>query len=199
MDSRIVLGAVSSETKLTCLTYGKKDDYDVKDAKKLAKKRNYEFRSFSDYNLYFPTRKVLKKYIKESETLRITSWLEILENIEEHNNSYLLFGDVCEVFPARNIKAFSSRKTRINSFFKQHILKKYPTFTEASKNEFNKWKISKITEVVNFYSKEKIEKLEIQIEMLKEKILMPDIDVSDKTKLAKEIKVSTETLQKMKK
>ena len=116
MDSRILLGAISEDVNLTCLTYGHSDDYETKIAKRLAKKKNANFKNFVDYSLFFPSLEILNKYVKDSELLNISAWLQILENVEQKKNSMMLLGDMCEVLPARNIKAFSSRKSRIQNF-----------------------------------------------------------------------------------
>ena len=59
-------------------------------------------------------------------------------------NSMMLLGDMCEVLPARNIKAFSSRKSD-TKFFKHIILKNYHKVSKTNSKSFNKWKDKKVT------------------------------------------------------
>ncbi len=166
MDSRVLLGSIPTKTKLTCLTYGAEDSYEVKVAKKLSKIKKFEFNSFHDYQLYFPKKDVLSKYIKQSESLRIPNWLEILENVSPNKDSYILLGDMCEALPARNVKKYITKESRIKSFIQHNVLRKDYRFTKSNKAEFKKWKQTIIDELLLIYSKKKIEKLNLSYDTI---------------------------------
>ncbi len=164
MDSRILLGAIPSKIKLSCLTYGEQNNYEVSIARRLAKTKKYSFNSYYDPDLYFPPLKTFNKYIRESESLRIASWLEILENIDNHSNSYLLLGDMCEVLPARNIKKYASKNKRIANFFSHFILKQLPKFTKSDSENFEHWKNKILNSELKRLTSEKILNLSLSID-----------------------------------
>ncbi|MCB9201615.1 MAG: hypothetical protein H6604_01015 [Flavobacteriales bacterium] len=130
---------------------------------RLAKKKNATFKNYGDYKLFFPPCDILTDYVKKNESLNITSWLQILENTHQKKDSMILLGDMCEVLPARNIKTFSSRKSRIKNFFKYNILRYYHDFTKTDVNSLEKWKNKKIIDLLKVYDKDKIKKLKINL------------------------------------
>src|SRR5690606_25957827 len=110
IDSRIILGGVSENKRISCYTYGASDYYETKVAKKVAEICKAKFYNFHQENVYFPNKNVLKEYVLKTEAVQITSWLQILENVTNKNSFPLLLGELTEGLPARNIKKFSSRK-----------------------------------------------------------------------------------------
>lgn len=163
MDSRILLGAISESKKTQCLTYGSSDSYEVKVAKKVAKKRHLEFYNYEDLQLYFPSKDKLVDYVKATEALYVISWLEILENRSKDDDTQLLFGDMCEVLPARNIKVYSGRETRISNFIKTNILNQPFKFTQSTNENFETWKERKTENELKRYSKQRLENLDLNI------------------------------------
>lgn len=163
MDSRILLGAVPEKTNLTCLTYGHADHYEVKIACRLAKKKKAAFKSFGNYAVFFPAHSTFENYIKESEIFNIAPWLQILENVPKKKEATLMIGDVCEVLPGRNIKAYSSRKSRLKLFFKHNILNQYPAFTKVTPNDLRVWIDSKLPSLLKPYEKSRIEALDLHV------------------------------------
>ncbi|WP_299276298.1 hypothetical protein [uncultured Psychroserpens sp.] len=163
MDSRILLGAISEEVNPICLTYGNLESYEVKVARKISKIKNLEFYSYEDLDLYFPTRTTMESYVKETEAVYVSSWLEILENRPKDDGMQLLLGDMCEVLPGRNIKVYSGRHTRISNFIKTNILKKDFEFTKSSDIRFEQWKERKTTEALKRYSERRFSTLEMHM------------------------------------
>ncbi|MFD2542043.1 hypothetical protein ACFSSB_06885 [Lacinutrix gracilariae] len=164
MDSRLLLGTLSDNSNTTCLTYGNSESYEVKIAKRLATLKGFEFKNYSDLDLYFPSPKIIQKYTLKTEALNIASWLEILENYSQDKDAVILLGDMCEVLPARNIKTFSSRESRISNFFKTHVLNKDYNLTLANNATFISWKNAKIKKELQRYTKQKFAKLEVTID-----------------------------------
>ncbi len=172
MDSRLLLGSLPEDREVECLTYGDEGNYEVKLAAKLALMQGHEFKSYSDLELYFPQKDTLKTYVQNTESLNVASWLEILENIEAQKKSTILMGDMCEALPARNIKTYSSRKTRITNFFKTIVLNYNYNFTKATPDNFEDWKQKTVNNELTRFSKNKIEGLNLLIsyEFLKSEI-----------------------------
>lgn len=173
MDSRLLLGSLPEDREVECLTYGDESNYEVKLAAKLALMQGHEFKSFSDLELYFPQKDTLKDYVLNTESLNVAGWLEILENIEAQKKSTILMGDMCEALPARNIKTYSSRKSRIANFFKTIVLNYNYNFTKATPENFEAWKQKTVNNELRRFSKSRIEELNLSIsyEYLKAEII----------------------------
>lgn len=139
LDSRLLLGAIPKAKNIKCLTYGEKDYYETKVARKLAKRTKADFQSFSDLALYFPSIKIFAKHHLKTEAVLVCSWLEILENVKLDDRKPLLLGDMTEGLAGRNIKKFSSRKFRQQNFYKYHIQKKDYSFQNSGKETFKNW------------------------------------------------------------
>lgn len=164
MDSRILLGALPKDLPVKCLTFGHEKNYEVKLAKRLAKLKGYNFESYYDIDLYFPPRDVLKDYAINSESVNIVSWLEILEHVEEDKTASILLGEPCEILPARNITTLSTRKSRISKFINTIILNKDFQLKNASPENFEAWKKSRLKMFLRRYSKANIDKLGITMD-----------------------------------
>jgi hypothetical protein len=142
MDSRLVLGAMSNK-KSKAFTYGENDSYEVKISKRLSRVKNIKFISKFDKKNYFPSKEELIKTIAKSGPPSVMSFFDILDLAPE-KREILLFGDMCESLPARNIKKFSSRKSRQKNFINNFILNKAYKLTKSNSKDFLKWKNAKI-------------------------------------------------------
>ncbi|MCM4154673.1 asparagine synthase-related protein [Gramella sp. AN32] len=143
IDSRIALASIPDSKKINCLTFGHKDNYEAKIASKLAKVKNAEHHTFYHPELYFPSYKILEENELKTEAVNLNSWLEILENVDPKIKKPLIFGELCEGLPARNISQLSSLKSRKDNFFKYYILKEKVKLTGASPSNFSEWKKEK--------------------------------------------------------
>ncbi len=161
MDSRLLLGAISNNKNIVCLTYGEKDNYETKIASRIAKLKNAKFKSFSQPNLYFPSSEILRKYVLKTEAVNICSWLEILENIGLKERNPILLGDMTEAISARNIKKFSSRNFRQDNFIKYYLLGKDYQFDKSDAVKFEEWKKAKVHNLDRWYIEERISKLNL--------------------------------------
>jgi hypothetical protein len=164
MDSRILLGALPDDLPIKCLTFGHEDNYEVKLAKRLAKLKGFDFKSFYDIDLYFPPKEVLKDYTINSESVNIVSWLEILENVEADKTASILLGEPCEILPARNITTLSTRKSRITKFVNTIFLNKDFQFKRATPEAFETWKKRRLKMFLRRYSEANIAKLDLKMD-----------------------------------
>ena len=163
MDSRLLLGAVSDQKDIDCLTYGEEENYETKIAARIAKIKKAKFKSFSQINLYFPPTEILKKYVLKTEAVNICSWLEILENINLDERKPILLGDMTEAISARNIKKFSSRDFRQNNFIKYFLLEKDYKFEKSDDIKFKEWKKAKRHNYDRWYIEERVSKLNLSL------------------------------------
>lgn len=67
---------------------------------------------FRIWNFSFRKKRVLQNFVKETESVKLNSWLEILTNVTQASKEPLLLGELCEGLPARNIKIFNSEAFR---------------------------------------------------------------------------------------
>jgi hypothetical protein len=142
LDSRILIGAMTPKNDSVAYHYGKTNHYETKVAKKIAKHCSFEFKAKMDYSIQFPVKAHLEKTINEVGPPYSMNWYNIFDISKSHKTN-LILGDMCEALHGRNIKAFSTRKSRINSFFKHYILDKPYKFTPTTKKVFDTWKSSK--------------------------------------------------------
>ena len=163
MDSRILLGAISEDINPTCFTYGDSESYEVKIAKKIAKIKGFDFNSYEDLDLYFPTKSTMQSYVEQTESIYVSSWLEILENRTKDDDMLLLLGDMCEALPARNIKVYSGRNARVGNFIKTNVFNRNFEFTRSTDKTFKKWKERKTAEALKHYSKRRFETLQTTV------------------------------------
>lgn len=163
MDSRVVLGAIPEEKKISCLTFGESDNYETKVAQRLAKLKKADFHSFFQPEVYFPTKTQLKDYTFKTEAVQICSWLEILENQDEQFDTPLLLGELCEGLPGRNIKKFNSRDFRQSNFVKHYILNTDYKFQKATPEKVGEWKNKIIKRTLIFYIDQRKSKTGIKI------------------------------------
>jgi len=162
LDSRLLLGAVSNNKNIVCLTYGEKENYETKIASRLAKLKEAKFKSFSQSNLYFPPLEILKKYVLKTEAVNVCSWLEILENINLKERNPILLGDMTEAISARNIKKFSTRNFRQDNFIKYYLLEKDYQFEKSDALKFKEWKKAKLHNYDRWYIEERVSKLNLR-------------------------------------
>ncbi len=150
IDSRVALGAISENKEIRAHTFGEASNYETKIAAKLAKIKHAKHISYFKPGLYFPPQDVLNEYTRNTESVKLNSWLEILEEVETHGKQPLILGELCEGLPARNIKKFSSAKFRKDNFFKYYIQNKDFEFTPANPSNFEKWKTDKRAAVLSW-------------------------------------------------
>ena len=163
MDSRIALGAIPATKEIDCLTFGAKENYEVKIASRLAKIKNAGFQNFYQPELYFPDYEILKKYTLQTEAVQICSWLEIMENVPNEPKTPLLFGELCEALPARNIKKFNSRGFRQKNFIKYYIKNENYSFEISTKENFEKWKASVLKRYLIYYGEARLKRTKFSI------------------------------------
>ena len=163
MDSRLLLGAIPDDRKITCITYGDSDNYETKIAARLAKLKNAKFESFSETELYFPPLPVMRKYVLKTEAVLVCSWLEILENISVSRKNPFLLGDMTEALAARNIKQYSGRNFRKNNFVEYFLRKKDYEFEESSEEKFQAWKRLILHNYDRWYTEKRISKLTVTL------------------------------------
>ncbi len=163
IDSRVVLGAIPSEKKINCLTFGAKENYETKIASRLAKLKKADFENFYQPDLYFPPYDILKKYTIQTEAVQICSWLEILENVEAQPDVPLLLGELCEALPGRNILKYSSRNFRQENFIKYYLLKKDYQFEKATSENFEAWKEKTLGRYLIFYGELRLNRMNFKI------------------------------------
>lgn len=164
MDSRILLGAVSFNKKLRCLTYGNEKDYEVKIASKLARIKGAEFRSFHYPYINFPSREILREYNLKTEGIYLCSWLEILENVSQTNEP-LLIGDLSTAATGRSIKRFNSKTYQKKNFLKHNLLNKGHDFEKNNSASFKSWKDRILNRFLRSYTNENIHNLGLSIEL----------------------------------
>ena len=143
MDSRILLSAIDNSNKTTCLSYGSEKNYEVKIAKRLSERSGLKFHSFYDSSLYQPDLDTMKKYTYKTESMGVISWLEIFESEKIKsikNYPTLLYGDMCEALPGRNIGNFNKRSHRIKNFIFKTFLNRPYNFTKINNDNLIEWK-----------------------------------------------------------
>ncbi len=160
IDSRIALGAIPSGKKINAYTFGASKNYEVRIAGKLARKKGAHHTNFSDLSLYFPKKQVLLEYIRETEAVKLNSWLEILENVHPKEKQPILLGELCEGLPARNIKKFNTSHFRKENFLKFYVKKEQFPFTASNPETFEKWKDQKRQHLISWYDENWFKKLQ---------------------------------------
>tara|TARA_R100000935_G_C2840189_1_gene170547 strand:- start:4339 stop:6210 length:1872 start_codon:yes stop_codon:yes gene_type:complete len=163
IDSRVVLGAIPSDKKINCLTFGAKENYETKIASRLAKIKKAGFQNFYQPDLYFPSCEVLKKYTLQTEAVQICSWLEIMENVEAQPVVPMLLGELCEALPGRNILKYSSRNFRQENFIKYYLLKKDYLFEKSTSENFEAWKSKIISRYLIYYGEIRLNRMNFKI------------------------------------
>ncbi|MGM0932644.1 MAG: asparagine synthase-related protein [Bacteroidota bacterium] len=170
IDSRLLLGAIPTEKKISCYTYGKEENYETKIARALAEKKGADFNSYSQPWLYFPDKALLHKYTLDTEALYLCSWLEILENVKKDNREVFLLGDLSTAISGRTIRKFSTKEYREKNFFKHSVLSKEFELEPNTPKTIESWKnhiLNKFTSPLNKKSLEKLN-LEKSVEEIRE-------------------------------
>lgn len=163
IDSRVILGAVSQNKRINCLTFGNKENYETRIAAKLAKRKKASFKNFYAPHLYFPSYEVLKKYTLQTEAVQICSWLEITESIKTAKKIPMLLGELCEALPGRNIKKFSSRKFRQDNFLKYYLLGRDYEFETSTPELFEHWKEQVLQRYLIYYHEKSLSRMDVTI------------------------------------
>jgi len=163
IDSRVVLGALSKDKDINCLTFGGEENYETKIAARLAKIKKADFKSFEQLNLYFPSFEILKKYTFNTEAYYLPSWLEILENSKPEQKQSMLLGDLTTALTGRTITKFSSKKFRRANFIKYQVLNRNYEFEQTSKESFENWKKSIIQSYEVWYHENRLLQFHLNI------------------------------------
>lgn len=144
LDSRVILGHISSTKKVNCVTYGDSDFYETKIAKKCAKKVNGNFSSYGIYEYEFPSKKILKDYILKTEATGLQCWVPIIEGVKKtyHNEPFLL-GDISDILTGKKFDFIKGRMSKIYVFLKYTLLFRKIPFKLNSDQAFNNWKKEK--------------------------------------------------------
>ena len=159
VDSRVALAAIPKEANIKAHTFGEASNYESKIASRLAKIKGAVQQSYYDPDQYFPEKRTLREYSIQTESVKLNSWLEILENIDPSTKAPIILGELCEGLPARNIKKFSSGKFRNKNFFKYYIKKEDFEFTNSTKSEFVLWKKKKTDQILSWHDDNWFKKL----------------------------------------
>jgi len=159
IDSRVTLGAIPENVKISAKTFGDSENYESKIAARLAKIKGAEHSCHYFPEQYFPKKSILENYCRQTEAVKLNSWLEILEKKNTEKKTPILLGELCEGLPARNIKKFNSTKFRNQNFFKYYINKADFTFTSSSTKEFENWKESKLNHLISWHDANWFKKL----------------------------------------
>lgn len=139
-DSRLLLGAFPRDsTRVRCLTYGSKDLYETRVARRCAEAIGASHECFPIEEKYFPSREQVEPLIRECESANYFEWFGMIERARASEvKSPLLLGDLCESIDGRYMTTFSTRKARVDSFL-TGIFGKGANFEEASKENFDEW------------------------------------------------------------
>ncbi len=140
LDSRLTLGAIPAGKEISCFTYGNESFYESKLARKLSKAVNAHHQCILDYSLFFPPKETMLKYSAATEAVGAAPWFGVMEVIDAVSRPPLLFGDMYEAIPGRNIRMLTSRDSRIKGFFSNDVMLKDYTFTKATEENFSAWK-----------------------------------------------------------
>ncbi len=158
IDSRLALGAIPDNKRVTSYTFGNPKNYESKIAARLAKAKKAEFISCWNPKIYFPEPDILREYTLETEGVQLCSWLELTENVEKGRKEPLLLGELCEALPARKIAKFSTKKYRQENFIKYYVLKNDYSFEKASQEKFEIWKKAIINQYSIYYHEKMLSK-----------------------------------------
>jgi hypothetical protein len=125
-DSRLIAGGLEPENKKTvCWTYGMfPDEYEVKISRKCAELLNADFIFCDIYEKYFPSRSDFTKNLSIGEGTFITPWLSVLDECKSSNQNVILLGDMFETLVGRNIKIFTTPKSRQQRFLRPSLTAK---------------------------------------------------------------------------
>lgn len=162
IDSRVALGSIPDSKKINAYTFGSSRNYETKVARKLSRIKKAKHSSFSDLSLYFPEKSVLETYVKETEAIKLNSWLELLENVRKQQKEPILLGELCEGLPARNIKKFNSANFRKKNFIKYYIKKEQFPFTTSNPTNFEEWKERKRTLLISWFDENWFKRMEME-------------------------------------
>ncbi|TBW25674.1 hypothetical protein [Gramella sp. KN1008] len=162
IDSRIVLGAIPEDKAIAAYTFGEDSNYESKIAKKLARVSNASHSAFFDPEQYFPKKETLTNYTKETEAVKLNSWLEILKNVQPSSKHPILLGELCEGLPARNITKLNTTEFRKQNFIKYYVRKERIPLTPSNSLNFENWKKTKINFILSWHIDFWFEKLDLQ-------------------------------------
>ncbi|MCP9198288.1 hypothetical protein MKO06_00100 [Gramella sp. GC03-9] len=172
IDSRMAFGAINNK-EISAYTFGHPNNYESKIASSLARKKGASHTCFYDLDLYFPPKKIFFSYTRNTEAVKLNSWLEILSNLNPKKKEPLLLGELCEGLPGRNIKAFNKAHFRRKNFFRYYLKNKDVRLTTSSKEDFLSWKKSKIEFILSWHSDnwfKRLKYLEIRDQIIKRTI-----------------------------
>ena len=164
IDSRTLLGAIPSNKNITCVTYGGKDNYETRIARRLARIKDADFRSFSQPEVYFPEPEVLRNYTVETEAVYLCSWLEILENLSLQEKVPFMIGDLTTAITGRSIKKLSGKKFSKDNFYKYYLVGKDYDFEKVSSHNFASWKESVLKDFEKWYNEKRLSRYNIKTE-----------------------------------
>lgn len=150
IDSRIALGSIA-EKDISAYTYGSPKNYESQVAGKLAKSKGAKHRIYFDTNQYFPKKNTLENYTRETEAIKLNSWLEILTKVEPNQKEPLLLGELCEALPGRNIQKLNTGEFRKKNFYKYYVKNENIELTPGSLSAFNQWKHKKMGVILSWH------------------------------------------------
>ena len=159
MDSRLLIGGVPKNKKVFCHTYGDKDFYETRIARRIAGIYNADFKNYSCPQLNFPEKKILEKYTLETEAVYINNWLEILEEQDLDEKESILVGDMTESLQGRNLPMKKNWKN-FNHYY--HGRKEY-SLTGNTVEKFQDWKRTIIGKYTGLTSQKHIDRLNLNI------------------------------------
>ncbi|SKB60336.1 Glutamine amidotransferase domain-containing protein [Salegentibacter holothuriorum] len=159
MDSRLLIGGVSKSKKVFCHTYGDKDFYETRIAKRIAEVYDADFKNYSQPQLNFPEKKILEKYTIETEAVYINNWLEILEEQDLKKKESILVGDMTESLQGRNLPM----KKNWKNFNQYYLGRKEYSLTGNTRGKFEDWKRTIIEKYTGLAFQKHIDRLNLNI------------------------------------
>ncbi len=145
-DSRLILGGIPKKLSINCLTYGGKELYETRVARRCAEAIGASHECFPIEEKYFPSRSQIETLIKETESANYFEWFGIIEKARSGAKVPLLLGDLCESIDGRYMTQFSTKKARINLFLRE-MTGKREIFEESGEEVFDLWCNEKTTEI----------------------------------------------------
>lgn len=151
IDSRIALGAIPEDKCVTAYTFGSPENYESIVAKKLAKAIGASHKIFFDTSQYFPESEVFRNFTRDTESVKLNSWLEFLNNIHPSEKQPILLGELCEGLPGRNIGRFNTGTFRKENFIQYYLKREEIPLTPSSDLSFEQWKIKKRNFILSWH------------------------------------------------
>jgi hypothetical protein len=150
-DSRIVLGGIAHRgDTIECFTYGNKDAYEPRIARRCADAVHARHECFPVEGGYFPSRAEFERLVQETEAFEIPDWFGMISSLRgrKQEKDILLLGDHSQAIDGRYMTTVSSRSARRKAFL-NGMLGHRERFQPATTEQFEEWKRGKTREIVS--------------------------------------------------